>query len=179
MEWRGNLCRPLSAGFHSLCFWAAGSCKEVILAIDALCFFSEYSTIAYHAPPPIVRRMPIMLVGVMTRSKMTTARSIVSTCLTLAAKGKKNSLKKQEQTEAGERGGRTSNRHRQRPSFLISSEAHIVEPKRDASIDDQCESLPAIHLHRTKPLHSIELPTRPPVQHALDKRQRAHSHEQI
>ena len=84
LEWRGSLGRPLSICFHSFC--DGGSCKEVILARDALRFFSAYSTVAYQAPPPMVSRIPIMFVGVMTRLKMITARSIVRTCLTLAAK---------------------------------------------------------------------------------------------
>ena len=59
-------------------------CSEVRDSSDPLFFFSLYSTTAYHAPPPKVRTIPIMFVEVMMRLKMETAKSTVSTCLTLA-----------------------------------------------------------------------------------------------
>jgi len=77
------------------------------------------------------------------------------------------------------RGTVTGNGHGQRPCFLVSGEAHIVEPKRDAPVDDQGNCFPAIHLRRAELPHSTKLPARPSIQHALDERQGAHSHEQI
>ena len=73
----------------------------------------------------------------------------------------------------------TSNSHSQWPRFLVSGEAHIIEPERDTPIDGQCDRLLAVHLRCAKLPHSIELPARPSIQNALDERQRAHSHEQV
>ena len=118
-----------------------------------------------------------MFVGVMTSLKMTTARSMVRTCLTFAAK--RNAIRStKERGGAGEKRV-TSDGHRQRPGLLVRGEAHIVEPKRDAPVDGQRDSLAGIHLRRPKLPHAIELPARPAIEHALDERQRAHSHEQV
>ena len=46
--------------------------------------FSRYSTLAYHAPPRSVSRMPNPLIGVIVRLKSETANRIVNTCLTFA-----------------------------------------------------------------------------------------------
>ncbi len=48
--------------------------------------FSRNSTVAYHPPPKSVRRIPSPLIGVIVRLKRETAKRIVSTCLTFAAR---------------------------------------------------------------------------------------------
>lgn len=49
--------------------------------------FSSCSTHAYHAPPPMVTKIPKAFARVMVRSKITTESNIVKTCFTFASAG--------------------------------------------------------------------------------------------
>lgn len=112
------------------------------------------------------------------RLKTRTARTIVITCLTLAATAADES-KTRDQPMLQHTQRRKRLTHRERARLLISRKADDIQAEGDRPVDEQRERLCPVHLVCAKVPDLVELAARPAVEDALDKGEGRHAHEEV